>query len=315
MNGELWITGQPYPDLGQHSIKQKAVDRDDVIVLTSRFRSGSTLLWNVFRMMRNFTPYYQPFHERRWLDPAQNGAQAGATERMLIDSWREYAELECRKGIFKDAWARRNLFMDADSSDPDMKRYVEALIDGAACRPVLHCNRIDFRLPWFRRHFPRATIVHLYRHPRDQWLSCLLDPDKVTPRTTTAEFAPHDHYGLHSWAADLQRHFPFLDQAAITHPYQWSYYLWKLSFLYGRRHAHISLAYEDLLQDPRMRFIELLDQLRVREYTNIDDLARMVDKPRSGRWLKWADDGWFLSHEMQCENVLAEFFRNTGCEA
>jgi hypothetical protein len=46
---------------------------------------------------------------------------------------------------------------------------------------VLQFNRIDFRLPWFRHHFPAATILHLARHPRDQWCSCLLDPARFPP--------------------------------------------------------------------------------------------------------------------------------------
>jgi hypothetical protein len=41
---------------------------------------------------------------------------------------------------------------------------------------VLQFNEIDLRLPWFRAHFPTARILHLYRHPREQWCSSLFDP-------------------------------------------------------------------------------------------------------------------------------------------
>ena len=47
-----------------------------------------------------------------------------------------------------------------------MKQYVQLLIEKASARPVLQFNRVDFRLPWFRHHFPHATIVHFYRHPK-----------------------------------------------------------------------------------------------------------------------------------------------------
>ena len=86
--------------------------------------------------------------------------------------------------------------MDEDFWDPDLKRYVEILIERAPGRPVLQFNRIDFRLPWFRRHFPDAKIVHLYRHPRDQWCSALMDV-KCFPRHGRVEdFAAHDKFYL-----------------------------------------------------------------------------------------------------------------------
>ena len=38
------------------------------IIITGRFRSGSTLLWNIFRDLPECTAYYEPFNERRWFD-------------------------------------------------------------------------------------------------------------------------------------------------------------------------------------------------------------------------------------------------------
>jgi len=47
------------------------------------------------------------------------------------------------------------------------------LIDHAPGRAVLQFNDVDLRLPWLRARFPEADILHVYRHPRDQWCSTL----------------------------------------------------------------------------------------------------------------------------------------------
>ena len=61
--------------------------------------------------------------------------------------------------------------MDERSHDQRLFHYIDQLIRRAAGRPVLQFNRVDLRLPWLRAHFSDATIVHLYRHPREQWMS------------------------------------------------------------------------------------------------------------------------------------------------
>ncbi len=298
---------KPYPDLGGPPPGPRPSERDDVILITARFRSGSTLLWNLFRNVAGCTSYYEPFNERRWFDASARGSHTDPTHRGVDDYWREYEGLSDLGQYYRESWTEQDLFMDADAWGPSMKRYVEVMIEKAPGRPVLQFNRIDFRLPWFRRHFPRAKLVHLYRHPRDQWCSGFADLKAVPRELTAAEFARFDHYYLRNWARDLKYHFPFLDERSAGHPYRMFYFVWKLSFLFGRSYAHVSLAFEDLCASPLPRLTELFRELNLTS-TPPEKLLPLVEKPRSGRWRDYAPEEWFKEHETACEAVLSDFF-------
>jgi len=307
----LPVADQPYADLGRTQQQSAASQREDVILITARFRTGSTLLWNLFRNIPGHTAYYEPFNERRWFNPALRGGHTDPTHRKVEDYWREYEGLTELGQYYQEQWIDHDLFMDADDWNPAMKRYVEVLIDRAPGRPVLQFNRIDFRLPWFRHHFPRAKIVHLYRHPRDQWCSSLLKPADCPRDLTIKEFTTtYDHFYLRNWARDLKYHFPFLDEAVIEHPYQMFYFVWKLSYLFGRQYAHHSLAFEDLTNNPDECLNELFGAVNVTG-ADLAALRNVIDKPAAGRWKNYADEAWFHDHESRCERVIAEFFGTT----
>src|SRR4029453_9208736 len=55
----------PYLDLGRAGESTAVATRRPVFI-TARFRSGSTLLWNLFRHLSGCTSYYEPLNERRW---------------------------------------------------------------------------------------------------------------------------------------------------------------------------------------------------------------------------------------------------------
>jgi hypothetical protein len=292
----------PYPDLGCR--EQTAATRPAPIMITARFRTGSTLLWNLFRHVPNCTAYYEPFNERRWFDPAVRGSKTDLTHRGVDDYWREYDGLAFLGAHYDERWIDHELLMDADDWNPAMRRYVALLIDHARGRAVLQFNRIDFRLPWFRHHFPDARFVHLYRHPRDQWCSSLVDVAACPRDCTMEQFAPHDQYYLRNWARDLRYHFPFLAEESIGHPYRAFYCIWKLSYLHGRHYADHSIAFEDLTDDPASSLRELFSAVDW-PGVDVDSLLGLVEKPRSGRWRQYADEDWFRCHEAACELMMA----------
>ena len=125
----------------------------------------------------------------------RRGSHTDATHLNVTDYWREYEGLGILGRFYDEDWVRRNLYMDAHSWNPAMRQFIEILVERANGRPVLQFNHVDFRLPWFRSTFPHAHIVHLYRHPRDQWCSSLLGSAFPTDGDI-ASFAACDHFYL-----------------------------------------------------------------------------------------------------------------------
>jgi Sulfotransferase family len=278
------------------------------IFITGRFRSGSTLLWNLFRHASGVTAYYEPFNERRWFDPSSRGERIDRTHRGVTDYWREYDGLTELAGLYDERWIDTDLFMDAHAWNPRMERFVRILIARARGRAVLQFNTIDFRLQWFRAVFPEAVFVHIYRHPRDQWCSSLLDPPSFPKSGAMSQFSPFDAFYLRRWAHDLRYHFPFLDQTLPRHPYELFYYLWKLSYLYGRSFCDHSVGFERLVTSPEVELPALFQACELQD-VNFSELLAIIESPQLGKWKDYADDVWFREIEARCETTMDRFSR------
>src|SRR5262245_27974875 len=105
----------PYPELPPQSRKVDRYGRGRPIFITGRFRSGSTLLWNLFRHMDGVTAYYEPFNERRWFDESTRGERVDPTHRHVTEYWTEYAALTELGAYYDERWIDTELFMDASS--------------------------------------------------------------------------------------------------------------------------------------------------------------------------------------------------------
>src|SRR5437763_16548303 len=66
------LAEQPYSDVSRSA--RSNVPQHSPIFITGRFRSGSTLLWNIFRHIPGCTAYYEPLNERMWFDRKARGA-------------------------------------------------------------------------------------------------------------------------------------------------------------------------------------------------------------------------------------------------
>lgn len=274
------------------------------VFITARFRSGSTLLWRIFRHLPDATAYYEPHNARRWFDAAHLDRRIDPTHVGIDDYWREYAGMEDLAAWYRPTWPMRQLVMSASCPDPDMRAYLDALITRAPGRPVLQFNHVDFRLPWLLRHYPQARLIHLYRHPRDQWMSSLGDAAQVPREARGDDFRNLDHYYLLPWARDLAAQFPFLDPRHEPRPYRLFYYIWRLSHAVGVQHAHLSIAYESLTAQPAATLATVL-QAAHWPGADVTALATLVAPRRESRWADWAPAAWFDEHEAACEAVLA----------
>lgn len=308
---ELSNRATPYRELPSAARVEWPALRDDILFVTGRFRSGSTLMWNLFRHLEDFTAYYEPFNERRWFDRAARGDRVDATHRGVTDYWREYDGLEELGEWYRAEWTTSRLYLEADAWMPEMKRFLEILIARAPGRPVLQLNRLDFRLPWVRENFPAARILHLVRHPRDQWCSTLMKPEAFPSSAKMSEFEPHDHFYLMHWVRDLSFHFPFLAPERVDHPYELFYFVWKLSYLFGQEYADHSLRFEALVQDPRDELTAAFDALDIAR-DRVDALVPLVESASLGKWKGYASEEWFRSREEKCERILDEFLGGDG---
>jgi hypothetical protein len=295
-----------YPELGRAA--STGSPRPPVFI-SGRFRSGSTLLWNLFRHVPACRSFYEPLNERRWFDPGTRGTRIDSTHVGVKDYWTEYDGLSHLARYFHDDWGYHRLYMARDDWDPDLRAYIQGLIDAAPDRAVLQFNRVDFRLPWLRHQFPDAQVIHVYRDPRDQWCSSLVALQRVPKSSTVSEFAAYDHFYLLPWAEDLSYHFPCLDPRQAQHPYELFYYLWRLSYDFGRAYSHVSFGLERLCATPRVEIPRLMQAAGVEAF-DLDALVRVVAPAARDKWRAYADSAWFEAIERRCEDALTRLPRH-----
>lgn len=300
----------PYADLAGPAPQTEPSLRSDIVFITGRFRSGSTLLWNIFRHVPQTTAYYEPFNERRWFDPATRGAHTDATHLHVSDYWAEYEGLEDLGSLFDERWKFEHLYMTEDAWNAPMQAYVKALIEHSKGRPVLQFNEVDFRLPWLRGRFPHASIIHIYRHPRDQWYSTLGKFNGDMRSLTIKGFVEIDSFYLLRYARDLRHHFPFLTLENDAHPYELFYQIWKLSFLFGCCYSDMSLSFEELVHSPAVVIDRLLEKLTMCAQNRHELVSFVSQRPLVNR-KRPDNDGWLAHIERRVDADLRNFFNTS----
>jgi hypothetical protein len=308
-------SSQPLPRLQNNSnpyfsvksLTSETALRNDIVFISSRFRSGSTLLWNLFRQTGLCTSLYEPFNERQWFDPKRRGNHVDNSHRGVDDYWAEYEGMQELEDLYDESWINKNLLMTQKSWDPLMKAFLEKAIELSPKRPVLQFNRIDLRLPWLKHHFPNAKFLHLYRNPRDQWCSFLTDAELMNKDDVETTY--QDAFYLDDWCNDLSKHYPFLSKLHTEHPYQRFYYLWKLSYLFGLEYCDYSISFEQLVSDPGNELQKLFSAVKL-ENIPTQDLLGIFSAPAPDKWKKYANEQWFTQHEQVCEYNLTLFLTN-----
>jgi len=300
-----------YPELGlpEMNITNK---RNDIIFITARFRSGSTFLWNIFRNIPGCVAYYEPLiHE----GPKERGAgrqfQIDPTHLGVEDYHSEFRSITGLDEVHKTEWSFAKLKMDEYYFAPELERYINLLIENAKGRPILQFNRVDFRLQWLKAHYPNAKTIHLYRNPRDQWMS-MIKNDCYIPKEFKWDkedtYPPINTFYLFDWWKDLHFQMPFLSLDYLEHPYQIHYLIWRLSYLFGRQFSDISIRYETLIDSFEEVMRSCFQYLGIKDY-DMNKLKLLVNFKNKSIWKEYANDLWFKKMESKSEKLLSSFFR------
>lgn len=277
---------------------------DSPLFITARFRSGSTLLWQIFHRLEGFTSYYEPLNERRWFDKEYRGDRIDTTHRGVSDYAVNYENLERLGQLFKEDWTYHRLALGSQSKEKNLEKYVQVLIDTASRRPVLQFNRVDFRLPFLKHKFPDARIIHLRRKHRDTWRSTLSGADNNQKWNLTA-FDNICQFYLLSWYRDLSLTFPFLwSDPEKTHPYEVHYLISRLSELFALRDADVFLDYDELNQNFIGKIQALMSAIGSDDI-NLDVLDGLYEPKVSG-YDHSADDMFYQSLENKVEQRLKQ---------
>ncbi len=293
-----------YPDLQ----KDKHEENRTPIFITARFRSGSTLLWNILRQIDELHCYYEPLNERMWFDQAARQKHTDSSHKGVDNYWEEYNHIENVSGLFTRDWTYKRLIMDSTSFDPNLYAYIKALIDQSPSIPVLQFNRVDYRLPWLKANFNNSKIIHMYRHPRDQWLSVSRNSILISHDLTGHDLSRYNIFYTIEWARNLSSSFPFLDPNLGQHPYYYHYLLWRLSYIYGKTYSGLSISYEDLITDTNSTLTRVIEYIGVSN-TSVDTLANLINtRSDLGKWKSYANSDWYSAIESQCDSLLEKHF-------
>ena len=171
---------------------EKRNTKQSVTFVHSLFRSGSTYVYNALKRTGNFHVYHEPMHEVIASLPDSWDELAGRKDQLkgalrhdfLVGGYfDEYAHLlpSIRKA-FNTKLSFDFYFMAAGDQVPELKAYIDLLIDGAPKTPVLQCTRTSGRIGWLKENY-ESKHVFLLRNPWDQWYSYKVDPYiATTPR-------------------------------------------------------------------------------------------------------------------------------------
>jgi hypothetical protein len=222
---------------------------EQVVLIASSPRSGSTWLSNVLGSALNYVTLFEPLH----LDHVPAAREAGfdwRTYRHELAEWNEGAAF--LKSVFRgnliNSWTAREITLKTASRSSGL---------------LVKCVRATRLLPWISRQFPEVKIIHLVRDPLAVIASQLQSRDwQRAKRPVIPEFLTHSERAAEV-LANLQGTADFL--AA-----QWALDQWVA------RHTPeplwLEVRYESLRDQPAVE-LERISQYLSRPF----DVARAVE--------------------------------------
>jgi len=274
--------------------------REEAIFLTGRFRNGTTVLWNIFNAQDGYTAYYEPLndcliHGIRHTPPMES-------HRGVASYWDAYKPIqEVLPKYHQREFAFQRLVLEKGEKHEALEAYLDFLIDRTRrSRAVLQFNRVDLRLPWLRETYPKAKIVHIFRDPRNAWVSSR----RHLPEEEWDNPYHPDAYDLFQWIVALRRDFPFL--ASAKNAYEAHYYLSRLSRIMGDRMADCSIDFDKEIMTCTDTALGRLVENGCLDPENVPRARTVIESIEEQPWSRFRSDAWFTDIETGCDAVLNE---------
>ena len=149
------------------------------IFIHSLFRTGSTYIWNKFRHSDDFTCYYEPLHNELLGIPKESLKvpeldKFDFNKHPVLDKpyfW-EFKDLILEDGgilNFNERFVAEEFCYNGNN--PELKLYIDTLIDKAKAQPLFQFNRSALRTKWFKNNYEDSINIYLLRNARDNFAS------------------------------------------------------------------------------------------------------------------------------------------------
>lgn len=214
------------------------------VFIVGWFRSGTSMVWNMFRESGKYTCYYEPLHPHLKLYLEEDYRAIDTTHDGLEDYWREYRALSRDEFIkcWKPWFGRERWHLGTAAEAEDLKSYLEFLQHQSDKPAVFKFVRAGFRIEWLRNTFPNAHIIHVARNPRSVWTSmmgreCVDDSDEVLLSDRGR-----------AWSITIQAIARELGFREREHPYQQFFELWSTMYRKVETYADETWWYEDIVE-------------------------------------------------------------------
>src|SRR5690349_2892836 len=98
------------------------------LFITARFRTGSTMLWNIFHQLPEVRAYYEPLHDRL-ISFLKHPIEPQKSHLFVKNYFDEYKDAREAISLHKSEFANQRLYLESDVDYPNLQAYIQALID------------------------------------------------------------------------------------------------------------------------------------------------------------------------------------------
>lgn len=238
---------------------------DNRIFIIAQGRSGSTLLWNIFRHLPKFTTFYEPLHPTLLSNIKDGFGPHGRSRHWKVtEYWEEYRQVPELEKYYKSL---------EESSLEEKFDYFDKLSESTDKISVYKILRLWGHIKELRIRYPDANIIHLWRDVDTQFNSFIHGGFEIEPGRIAL-----DYFGEWRLGYELQypnTHVP--EQLNGDEVLKYYKGIWELAREEGLQYSNLSLHYESILIRPDRELKPMLEMFDCEEH--LDDAVNLVVKP------------------------------------